>query len=388
MVFRTCMGKTCYKNNTPRVNNNGNNGTIILPNSAGKFPSKITLKTIEKYKKIKIPRGVQIKQITNDIDKLKHVKEFNIYTDITNVRNFTVPSDNSLEILRIKNMNAEPKNNIYTILKHIVSKSPNLKHLEVSNYKLDKIPDEVFKLENLEKLYVQKCNLKSVSDNISKLTKLNILDFKGNELQLLPETFGNLKELKTLNLYQNPINTLPKSINKMKKLKLILMNEPRNGFNASVLKMNNNVIFQLYNNRNRPFTLNPRKAFTKYRNITYTVNNRTQIINSSFSSTNKIGNIPVNRRAFINTPGETYNNGKTIRRLYDLQSLIKYLAARPNNITRGSLIGGNFHYKDITPLKLSNSGNYYEIDHGTKARLSLYLRNARNAYLNSQTRNN
>ena len=168
-------------------------------------------------------------------------------------------------------------------------------------------------------------------------------------MKSVPKEIVKLTRLKLLDISRNPINILPENMGNMKSLRKIQMDQPLIGFSESILNLNNRAVFKIrrdyfYNNYN---VYTPRQAHDKYKKKKpFVINNRTQIINSSFMNAGNIRNIPENRRAFINLPSEMYNNG-TLRRLYDYNGLRRYM----QNRTTGRLSGGNFNRNDITLLK-------------------------------------
>ena len=322
-------------------------GDEVIPS----FPYKRILEGNKKYKILMITRSVRIKQFTKDIDKMDHLKEIRIYADVNKIKNFTVPRSNSLEKIKLVNMAPNQNLGISRILKDIANKCPNLKYLKIDGYRLSDytLPREIYNLKNLEKLSIKDAELKSITRDISNLTKLQELVLSKNFMKSLPNEIVKLTQLRTLNISRNPINVLPENMGNMKSLRTIQMDQPLVGFSESILNLNNRTVFKIrrnyfFDNYNN---YTPRNAYNKYKKRKpIVINNRTQIINSSFMNTGNIENIPVNRRAFINLPSEMYNNG-TLRRLYDYNALKRYMYNR----TTGRLSGGNFNRNDITLLK-------------------------------------
>lgn len=321
-----------------------------------KFPYSSLLKSLKRlkrpYKTLEISSSIEIKEMTGGVKGIDYFKDFKIFdieTDVTKIKNFTVPSNNSLEKIKINRTLYKEGGDIYDILKDIAEKSRELKILEISGYKLDKIPPEIFNLKQLEVLEIRRCKLKKIDDKISKLTNLKKLNLSGNQdLKDIPKTIGSLKNLEELDIYGNYLERIPESIYKLKKLKIITLTPPARGFHHSIQNMNKSVIIQIgTTNSTKMSPINAYKQFPMPKPII--INNRTQIINSSFMPNTNINNIPLNRRAFINRPSEMYNNG-TLRRLYDYEGLVRYM--RNRNI--GRLGGGNFNKNDIKLLKNFN----------------------------------
>jgi hypothetical protein len=240
---------------------------------------------------------------------------------------------------------------ISRILKDIANKCPNLKYLEIEGYRLSDytLPREIYNLKNLEILRIKNAELKNIMSDISKLTKLEDLVLSKNFMKSIPKEIVKLTQLRSLDVSRNPINILPENVGNMKSLRTIKMDEPLVGFSESILNLNNRTVFKIRRNyfSNNYNNYNPRNAYSKYKKKKpIVINNRTQIINSSFMNNGNIGDIPANRRAFINLPSEMYNNG-TLRRLYDYNGLRRYM----QNRTTGRLSGGNFNRSNITLLK-------------------------------------
>ena len=322
-------------------------GDEVIPS----FPYKRILEGNKKYKILVISRNVRIKQFTKDIDKMDHLKEIEIFADVNKIKNFTVPRSNSLEKIKLVNMAPNQNLGISRILKDIANKCPNLKYLEIEGYRLSDytLPREIYNLKNLEILGIKNAELKNITSDISNLTKLEELVLSKNFMKSVPKEIVKLTRLKLLDISRNPINILPENMGNMKSLRTVKMDEPLIGFSESILNLNNRAVFKIRRNyfSNNYNMYTPRQAHDKYKKKKpIVINNRTQIINGSFMNAGNIGNIPANRRAFINLPSEMYNNG-TLRRLYDYNGLRRYM----QNRTTGRLSGGNFNRSNITLLK-------------------------------------
>lgn len=337
-------------------NTNNNAPTIVFFTDVDipYFPYKRILEANKKYKSLRFSRNVRIKRFTSDIEKMDYLKEIEIFADVNKIKNFTIPRSNTLEKIKLVNYVPNDKLGISRILKDIGDKCPNLKYLEVDGYRLSgyTLPREIYNLKNLEKLGIKNAGLNNVTSDISNLTKLEELILSKNSMKSLPNEIVKLTQLKTLDISRNPINVLPKNIGNMKSLRTIKMDKPLIGFSDSILNLNNRLVFKIMRtwigNYHNVYT--PRQAYDRYkREEPLLINNRTQIINSSFMSNGNIREIPENRRAFIDLPSEKYNNG-TLRRLYDYNGLMRYM----QNRSTGRLSGGNFRRGDIKLLKNVN----------------------------------
>ncbi|XP_049633605.1 leucine-rich repeat-containing protein 1 [Suncus etruscus] len=94
----------------------------------------------------------------------------------------------------------------------------NLLCLDVSENRLERLPEEISGLTSLTDLIISQNLLEAIPDGIGKLKKLSILKVDQNRLSQLPETVGDCENLTELVLTENRLLTLPKSIGKLKKL--------------------------------------------------------------------------------------------------------------------------------------------------------------------------
>ncbi|MEM9274765.1 MAG: hypothetical protein AAGA80_17650 [Cyanobacteria bacterium P01_F01_bin.143] len=85
------------------------------------------------------------------------------------------------------------------------AKENQLEELDLSNdhntpdeYKLSKIPEEVFRIKTLKRLALRYNKLYQLPESLGDFTSLNELDMRGNQLKSLPESFCNLTSLKTM----------------------------------------------------------------------------------------------------------------------------------------------------------------------------------------------
>ena len=84
-----------------------------------------------------------------------------------------------------------------------------LNFLQVSNTRLECLPEEVGCLVNLKTLDLHRNSIKQLPDSLGLLKELKYLDLSGNELQELPSTVCQLVLLQTLNLNCNKLMALP-----------------------------------------------------------------------------------------------------------------------------------------------------------------------------------
>jgi len=104
------------------------------------------------------------------------------------------------------------------------------------------------------------------------------------------------------------------------------------------------------------------------------ISKNTQLFNKEISNTNKISNIPKNKRVYINNISNVKNNG-TLRRVYHKNGINAYMRGK----NRGRLHGGNFTKKNVKTVIPTNSVNKNVYLRNIKARLqNSTLNNLRN----------
>jgi hypothetical protein len=85
-----------------------------------------------------------------------------------------------------------------------VCRLTNLKLLNISDNRIEKLPAHIGELHKLKVLYAGNNRLKTIPSEIGKLSKLETLDLSSNKLYSIPSEIINLK-LIDLNLENNPI---------------------------------------------------------------------------------------------------------------------------------------------------------------------------------------
>uniref|UniRef100_M4BCE6 Disease resistance R13L4/SHOC-2-like LRR domain-containing protein n=1 Tax=Hyaloperonospora arabidopsidis (strain Emoy2) TaxID=559515 RepID=M4BCE6_HYAAE len=81
---------------------------------------------------------------------------------------------------------------------------PMLQRLDLSNNRLQALPDAVYKLQRLEWLDVRQNNLMMLSTDVANLTQLQTLDVRYNNLETLPmEQLETLEKLKVVRVTGN-----------------------------------------------------------------------------------------------------------------------------------------------------------------------------------------
>ena len=277
------------------------------------------------------------------------------------------------------------KNSIFTV-------ALNKKQLALSHAGMTNLPTNIGKLTELTELDVYKNKLTNLPKSIGNLRNLLSLDAGHNKLNSLPESIGNLKNLKLLDLDDTQLTALPESIGGLTKLvSLDLANTKITSLPESFGNLKNLVLLNLrgVSLRSLPNSfknLNPTLKIAIGSDIVYSKNEllrkfrpykpkritkNTELFNACMIPTNKISNIPKNKRAYININSNVKNNGK-LRRLYNKSSVNEYMRDRPI----GRIHGGNFTKNNVKTIRPTNSVNK-----------NVYLRNIKNRLRNVSLNN-
>jgi Leucine-rich repeat (LRR) protein len=95
-----------------------------------------------------------------------------------------------------------------------------LRVLDVSNQKLAKLSNNLFRMQSLETLNASSNEIESIDQRISENTVLQSLDLGGNKLTEIPDEMVNLNALKILYLTSNQLTAIPKISQSIKKLNI------------------------------------------------------------------------------------------------------------------------------------------------------------------------
>ncbi|PWA88346.1 toll/interleukin-1 receptor (TIR) domain-containing protein [Artemisia annua] len=124
----------------------------------------------------------------------------------------------------------------YTEIKHLPDSICKLKHLKSLKIKscwlLEKLPDDIGRLESLEKLILSDCShLQDIPNNICKMKFINTLRLRGCiRVVELPEDIGCLEDLKELNVEGTGITRLPRSIFQLRGLRIVGTSDEQEAF--------------------------------------------------------------------------------------------------------------------------------------------------------------
>jgi len=138
-----------------------------------------------------------------------------------------------------------------------------LETLTATNNQLKTLPDELGTLKELMELYLNSNQLKALPKRLKSLRTLEILDLSDNKFQVFPEGVVKLSKLRELKLSDNAIGVLPKGIKDCEKLEVLdlsnnYLTELPEGFlealpNLRELNLENNPLSQAARAALRPF---------------------------------------------------------------------------------------------------------------------------------------
>lgn len=94
-----------------------------------------------------------------------------------------------------------------------------LRHLDLGSNQLEALPKQFSDLSNLIVLELDGSNLVGLPHNFDQLKKLKYLNLASNKLSQLPTNFGALSSLEYLDLEFNKLDRLPQSFSKLTQLK-------------------------------------------------------------------------------------------------------------------------------------------------------------------------
>ncbi len=114
----------------------------------------------------------------------------------------------------------ESEESVFTDIKLALEYKGQVKHLNLSNQKLKKVPKEVFLFPNLKTLDLSGNKIDVLPADIGQLTKLEELTLTKNKIDELPKEIGNLKRLRVLKMRANSLYALPKEIGALGRLEV------------------------------------------------------------------------------------------------------------------------------------------------------------------------
>ncbi|MHA1647262.1 MAG: leucine-rich repeat domain-containing protein [Promethearchaeota archaeon] len=100
-----------------------------------------------------------------------------------------------------------------------IKKMKNLEHIALYNNKISTFPEYLCNLPNLKSLLLTKNSIEKIPNNIENLQKLQFLGINYNKISKIPPNLFKLQNLTKLWLGNNNLKKLPESIKKLKNLK-------------------------------------------------------------------------------------------------------------------------------------------------------------------------
>ena len=264
--------------------------------------------------------GNKLTSLPRWIGKLKKLRKLKLGGN-----NLTKLPASIVKLTKLEQLNLD--GNELTSFPKSIGKLTNLRGLYLKWNKLTSLPKSIGNLTNLQELYLEENQLTSLPESIGKLTGLEYLFLSKNQLTSLPESIGDLTKLKTLFLGENKLTSLPESIKKLQTARITY----------KVKNFDNGKSFYIHF-----YSLNRRVR----------ISSGTELITNTFNATNKISNIPPNRRVYINKNSNVKNNGE-LRRLYNKKGINEYM--RERNL--GQLHGNKFNMNNVKKIKNTNIVN-------------------------------
>ncbi|XP_067934863.1 uncharacterized protein [Watersipora subatra] len=100
----------------------------------------------------------------------------------------------------------------------VVTKLTSLEELDLSNNRINELPDSLGSLKSLRKLNLSGKPIEVLPESITSLSSLEELDLSWCKINQLPESLGSLTLLRKLNVSSNPIEVLPEYITSLSSL--------------------------------------------------------------------------------------------------------------------------------------------------------------------------
>lgn len=106
-------------------------------------------------------------------------------------------------------------------------KIAELESLDIQEFGLTELPNEIVNLIHLRKIWARGNSLTAIPEEIGNMVNLEEMDFEGNKLTRVPESIGKLKRLRVLDLRANQLNFVPSSVRNLVSLeKFDLRDQP------------------------------------------------------------------------------------------------------------------------------------------------------------------
>jgi Leucine-rich repeat (LRR) protein len=151
----------------------------------------------------------QIDSISAEISQLQKLERLNLYHNELKQLPLGMKTMDSLKVLNIS------RNPISEEALKFVFSLDQLKELNLSKLRLQKLPEEIGNLVDLEFLSLFCNQIDSLPSSISNLQKLEVFNAGNNPRIFVPENFSELKNMKRMYWVGNQWKQLPKAIESM-----------------------------------------------------------------------------------------------------------------------------------------------------------------------------
>jgi Leucine-rich repeat (LRR) protein len=99
-----------------------------------------------------------------------------------------------------------------------IKEIPNLRDVNISDNRLNEVPDEIGALNSITSLDARNNNIQTLHNGVGNLINLETLYLDSNKITDIPASIENLKNLKFLGLYDNELTSLPPQIGALSNL--------------------------------------------------------------------------------------------------------------------------------------------------------------------------
>jgi Leucine-rich repeat (LRR) protein len=189
----------------------------------------------------------------------------------------------------------EIKNSVLKIEKNLLKQNiENVKHIDLSNKRLNSFPEFIKDLIHLESLVLSNNQIEIIPEWISNLKNLTILNLSNNQINALPQNISQCTNLKTLNVSTNKISIIPDELFELHNIEFL-------NFNCNNINDIPNDIIRLTNIKELWFSGN--NIMTMPNNISLL----TTLKNLNFSH-NHLNNITISFAQLINLKNLWLNN--------------------------------------------------------------------------------
>ena len=171
---------------------------------------------------LKIQNIKNLKSFTQSICKLKKLET--IEFDFTNITNIPLCIKECKSLKTIRYQNGYENQKLDTVF-YVFSTIPNLNYLDVWNHS-NYYPFNKYKFEKVEYLYItqSKINIKKAFSKPENLPNLKFVDFSGCKFDKMPVELGNFKKIDTLVLIDAIVKRITNDVVKLNNIKVLYIN--------------------------------------------------------------------------------------------------------------------------------------------------------------------